>query len=237
MVKPKDESEVAQTDAAQTEEPKTELTTKERLDKMLADKQSAATKAVEAAAKQAEEADKLAEIDIDSDVEGIIDDIKKIDDDTAVVKAKMVAEIEPLNKQITEIKAKPEYKTDEAVKARKEKYDVLVEKIGETAAKLLCGGVGKSAGTGNTAGRSGKLNGKSVRETVADMYLDEGMIDFELLASTMKERFPEAKVYGNNEKINGGTAKNGNLMKRHMDEMVTKAGTVVKNDDGTYSKA
>lgn len=226
----KNKNETEQTEPV-TEQP--ELTLKERITRELETRKAADTKAAEAAQKRADETAALASVEdlIDSDVESTIENIKKIDADVTAEKAKMAEELKPLNDQMTAIKAK--YSFDEQNKTRKELEDALVAKVGEVAAKVLIGG-SKSTGTGS-GGRSGKLDGMSVRETVAKMYLDEGLHDFEVLASTMKERFPDAKVYGNNEKINGGTQKNGNLMKRHMDEMVTKAGTVIKNSDGTYS--
>lgn len=224
----RNKNETGQTETEQTEPKvdqtaeKTELTSREIMQKLLADKQTSALKAVEAANKQAEEAQKLANIDIDADVESVVDEIKAIDADVVKVKAAMTAEIEPLNKQILEIKAKPEYKTEDQNDARKVNYDVLVEKVGETAAKLLCG-VAKSTGTGIGTGRG---RGSGTRDQVIAAICDDGL--------TFAEAAEKYDHMGNGER--DGSQKVGNLVKRHID-LAVKDGSVSKNDDGTYSRA
>ena len=202
-----------------------ELSTKEKIEKLLADKKAAADVAVAAAAAQAEEAAALESVEIDSDVEIMVDSIKALDVESVAMKAKMVAEIEPLNVQIAEIKAKPEYNLEDSNKTRKEHYDALVEKLGETAAKLLTGGakaVGAGAGAGSGRGRGG---GKS-REQAINAVCDEGLT-FEAAA----EKYDHM---GDGERT--GKQKIGYLVGRHIKLSVAE-GKVVDNGDGTYSRA
>lgn len=214
------------TENEQTEpvsEPVTEMSTKEKIAKKLADMKAAADLAVAAAQKQAEEAEALASVEIDSDVEVMVDGIKEIDADVTEIKAKMVAEIEPLNVQIAEIKAKPEYNFEDKNKDRKAKSDALVAKIGETAAKMLTGSV-KATGTGTGKGR-GKGGGKS-REQAIVAVCDEGL-SFEAAATKYNHM-------GDGER--NGKQKVGHLVSRHIGLAVGE-GTVVKNENGTYSRA
>lgn len=197
----------------------TELSTKDKIAKMLADKQANAKKAVEAANKQAKEAEALASVKIDSGVEKTIDDIKKVDDAVTAEKAKMAEELKPLNEQMTVIKAK--YNFEEQNKVRKGLYDGLVEKLGETAAKMLTGGA-KATGTGSGKGKGG---GKS-REQAIIAVCDEGL-SFEAAATKYDHM-------GDGERA--GTQKIGNLVGRHIGLAVGE-GTVIKNTDGTYSRA
>ena len=200
-----------------------ELSTKEKIAKMLADKKADADRAVAAANAQAEEAEALASVEIDSDVEAMVENIKAIDADVTEMKTKMVAEIEPLNVQIAEIKAKPEYSLEDQNKNRKDNYDALVEKVGETAAKMLTGGA-KATGTGTGKGR-GKGGGKS-REQAIVAVCDEGL-SFEAAATKYDHM-------GDGER--NGKQKVGYLVGRHIGLAVGE-GTVVKNDNGTYSRA
>ena len=197
----------------------TELTTKQKLEKFLADKQTAATKAVEAANKQAEDAKALASVKIDSDVEKMVDNIKKVDDDVTAEKAKMNKELEPLNKQISDIKAKYSFETQNTL--RKEQFDKLVAKVGEVAAKMLTGGA-KATGTGSGKGKGG---GKS-REQAIIAVCDEGL-SFEAAATKYDHM-------GDGER--NGSQKIGNLVGRHIGLAVGE-GAVIKNTDGTYSRA
>ena len=200
-----------------------EMSTKEKIAKMLADKKADADRAVAAANKQAEEAEALASVEIDSDVESMVDNIKEIDAEIIKMKAKMVAEIEPLNVQIAEIKAKPDYYFEEHNKNRKDLSDGLIAKIGETAAKMLTGSA-KATGTGTGKGR-GKGGGKS-REQAIVAVCDEGL-SFEAAA----EKYDHM---GDGER--NGKQKVGHLVSRHIGLAVGE-GTVVKNEDGTYSRA
>lgn len=197
-----------------------ELSTKEKIAKMLADKQAVANKAVVAAQKQAEEAKALANVEkkIDSGVEKTIDDIKKVDDDIVAEKAKMNKELEPLNKQIADVKAK--YNFEEQNNVRKAKYDELVEKLGETAAKVLTGGA-KATGTGSGRGRSG-----ASREQVIKSICDDGL--------TFAECAEQYDHKGSKERT--GEQKVGHLVSRHI-ALAVGEGTVIKNADGTYSRA
>ena len=193
-----------------------ELSTKEKIEKLLADKKAAADVAVAAAAAQAEEAAALESIEIDSDVENMVDNIKALDVESVAMKAKMVAEIEPLNVQIAEIKAKPEYNLEDSNKTRKEHYDALVEKLGETAAKLLTGGA-KATGTSTGKGKGRNSDGTSKKEVAVRAVCDEGLT----LAEAV-DRYPELGSVDGVRK---------NLWKP------LKDGDVVKNSDGTYSRA
>ncbi len=219
MSKKKDETETEQTEPVA--EP--EMTMKEKIAKMLTDKKAESDLAVAAAQKQAEELAVLESVEIDSDVETMVDNIKTLDAEAVEMKAKMVAEIEPLNVQIAEIKAKPEYSLEDQNKNRKDNYDALVEKVGETAAKMLTGGA-KATGTGTGKGR-GKGGGKS-REQAIVAVCDEGL-SFEAAATKYDHM-------GDGER--NGKQKVGYLVGRHIGLAVGE-GTVVKNDNGTYSRA
>lgn len=219
MSKKKDETETEQTEPVA--EP--EMTMKEKIAKMLIDKKAESDLAVAAAQKQAEELAVLESVEIDSDVETMVDNIKTLDAEAVEMKAKMVAEIEPLNVQIAEIKAKPEYSLEDQNKNRKDNYDALVEKVGETAAKMLTGGA-KATGTGTGKGR-GKGGGKS-REQAIIAVCDEGL-SFEAAATKYDHM-------GDGER--NGKQKVGYLVGRHIGLAVGE-GTVVKNDNGTYSRA
>ena len=207
-------------------EPVTELTTREKIAKKLADMRATADLAVAAANKQAEEAEALANVEIDSDVESMVDYIKAIDTDVSAMKAKMVAEIEPLNVQIAEIKAKPEYNFEEMNKNRKGLSDDLVAKIGETAAKMLTGSA-KAIGTGTGRGRGG---GKSEEQAVAAIC-DEGLT-FEQAALKYDHMGGAERPEYDGDK----PQKVGHLVGRHITGAIKK-GTVVKNENGTYSRA
>ena len=224
MAKKNIENENEQTDLMNepVNEPVNELTTREKIAKKLADMQADADLAVAAADKQAKEAKALADVEIDSDVESKVEDIKAIDADVTEMKAKMVAEIEPLNVQIAEIKAKPEYNFEEMNKNRKDLSDALVVKIGETAAKMLTGSV-KATGTGTGRGK-GKGGGKS-REQAIVAVCDEGL-SFEAAATKYDHM-------GDGERT--GKQKVGNLVGRHIGLAIGE-GTVVKKEDGTYSR-
>ena len=200
-----------------------EMSTKEKIAKMLADKKADADRAVAAANKQAEEAEALASVEIDSDVESMVEKIKVIDANVTEMKAKMVTEIEPLNVQIAEIKAKPEYNFEKMNKDRKDLSDALIVKIGETAAKMLTGGA-KAIGTGTGKGR-GKGGGKS-REQAIVAVCDEGL-SFEAAATKYDHM-------GDGER--NGKQKVGFLVGRHI-SLAVGEGTVVKNADETYSRA
>jgi len=216
------------------EEPKV-LSMKEKMEKL----KEAKLAEVEARKKALVELEKEAEVfssfEMDEDIETLVETYE----DTVAAQAEefetINKELEPINEMIKEVEEAHKETLEQLEQLRVETLAAITEKVGsEVAVKALLGKGTGTKRTGGTGTRSGKLDGMSVRETVAKMYLDEGITDFEELARTMKSRYPEAKVYGNGEKINGGTQKDGNLMKRHMDEMVTKAGTVVKVD-GVYS--
>ena len=209
-------------------EPVNELTTKEKIAKKLADMKADADRAVAAANKQAEEAAALESVEIDSDVESMVEDIKAIDADVTEMKAKMVAEIEPLNTQIAEIKAKPEYNFEEINKNRKDLSDALIVKIGETAAKMLTGSV-KATGTGTGKGR-GKGGGKS-REQAIVAVCDEGL-SFEAAATKYDHMGGAERPEYDGDK----PQKVGYLVGRHIGLAIGE-GKVVKNEDGTYSRA
>jgi len=208
--------------SVQTEEPKPELTLRDKIAAELEVRKTADVAALDAAQKRAAETDALAALDIDSDVESMVGGIKTIDADIAGVKTAMAAEIEPLNKQITEIKAKPEYDVAEKNKVRSEQYAALVEKVGETPAKLMVGGAKTvTSGTGTGRGR-----GSGTRDQVIVAICDDGL--------SFAEAAEKYDHMGNGERE--GLQKVGNLVKRHID-LAIKAGNVVKNPDGTYSRA
>lgn len=223
MARNGNETEETEAEVEQTTE-KTELTSKQIMQKLLDDKQAATMKIIESANKQAEEARQLASVKIDDDVESVVNEIEAIDADIAGMKTAMTAEVEPLNKQILEIKAKPEYNVEEQNKVRKEKYDALVEMVSETAAKLLTGGA-KSVGTGTGTG-TGRGRSSGTRDQVITAICDDGL--------SFAEAAEKYDHMGNGER--DGSQKVGNLVKRHID-LAVKAGNVNKNDDGTYSRA
>ena len=128
----------------------------------------------------------------------------------------------PFNKQIADVKAKPEYNLEEKNKVRIAQYATLVEKVGETPAKLMVGGA-KSVSSGTGAGRG---RGSGTRDQVITAICDDGL-SFEAAA----EKYDHM---GNGER--DGSQKVGNLVKRHID-LAVKAGNVVKNADDTYSRA
>lgn len=223
MTKKNTETENEQTEPMTEPVSEPEMSTKEKIAKMLADKKVAADLAVAAAQKQAEEAVALESVEIDSDVESMVENIKAIDVDAIEMKTKMVAEIEPLNVQIAEIKSKPEYNFEEMNKNRKDLLDALVTKIGETAAKMLTG-TAKATGTGAGKGR-GKGGGKSREQAIAAVC-DEGL-SFEAAATKYDHM-------GDGER--NGKQKVGHLVSRHIGLAIGE-GTIVKNEDGTYSRA
>jgi len=197
----------------------TELTTKQKIEKMLVDKQAAAKAAVEAAQKQAEEADALANVSIDDEVEGLIDNIKLIDDEVTAKKAAMNEELKPLNEQIESVKLR--YNFDEANKMRADTLASLVAKVGEAGAKVLVSG-GGSTGTGTgKRGRSG-----ASREQVIQAVCDEKL--------TFAQAAEKHDHKGSKERT--GEQKVGFLVGRHI-ALAVAEGTVIKNTDGSYSRA
>jgi hypothetical protein len=223
MAKKNTETENEQTEPVNEPVAEPEMSTKEKIAKMLADKKADADRAVATANKQAEELAVLEGLDVDSDVESMVDTIKELDAKVVEVKANMTAEIEPLNAQIAEIKAKPEYNLEDSNKTRKDCYDNLVERVGETAAKMLTGSA-KATGTSTGKGR-GKGGGKS-REQAIVAVCDEGL------------SFAEAatKYDHQGDKERSGEQKVGHLVSRHI-KLAVGEGTVVDNGNGTYSRA
>ena len=165
-----EQNDVVETDA-QTEEPKPELTLREKIAADLEVRKTADEAAMKALQARADETEAMANVVIDDSVEMMVNDIKAIDVDIANVKTTMATEIEPLNKEIVEIKAKPEYDVAEKNKVRGEQYAVLVEKVGETPAKLMVGGA-KSTSTGTGAGRG---RGSGTRDQVITAICDDGL--------------------------------------------------------------
>ena len=222
MARNKDETE---TENEPVTEPvvEPELSIKEMVAKLLADNKAAADVAVKAAQAQKEEAAALEGVEIDSDVENMVDNIKALDVEVVANKAQMNAEIEPLNVQIAAIKANPVYNVETQNAERKVLYDALVDKLGETVAKLLTGGA-KATGTGAGTGR-GRGGGKS-REQALVAVCDEG-----LSFAAAAEKYDHM---GDGERT--GKQKIGYLVGRHIKLSVAE-GKVVDNGNGTYSRA
>jgi len=216
--KDNDETEETEQMVDETVESKPELSVREKIAEELASRQAADVKAKADMEKRTAETDALANLDIDDDVEGMVNEIKSIDVDIASVKGAVAAEIEPLNKQIAEIKAKPEYNVEEKNTARVASYAELVAKIGETPAKLLVGGakaVGSGTGTGKGKGRNS--DGTSKKEIALKAVCDEG-----LSLQDAVERYPELGTADSVRK---------NLWKPFND------GEIVKVDANHYTRA
>lgn len=201
------------TEEPKTEEPKT-LTIAEKIQKEL--KQA---KAAEVAA-----AEKMAELEklsnIGDDVMGIVDTIANLDKDIGEKKVAFNEAVKPFNESIAAEKTKFDESTKDLVEARNVEYTKIVESVGETGAKMLTGKA-VSTGTGKGRGRSG-----NTREQVITAICDDG-----LSFADAAEKYDHM---GNGER--DGSQKIGNLVKRHID-LAVKDGNVIKNDDGTYSRA
>ena len=203
-----------------TEEPKT-LTLAQKIQKQLDAenaKEEAAKKAIEAAATKKAELEKLT--NLGDDVMTTVETLESLDKDISTEKAKYDEIVKPFNAQIAEAKKTFDEGVKTLVEARTAEYTKLVEAVGETGAKTLTGKT-VSIGTGTGRGRSG-----NTRAQVITAICDDGM-SFAAAA----EKFDHM---GDGERA--GTQKIGNLVKRHID-LAVKDGTVIKNDDGTYSRA
>lgn len=196
------------------EEEKKTLTIAEKIQKELA----AANALAETAAKKAAELTKLT--NVSDDVMSIVDTIASLDKDIGEKKAAFAELIKPYNEEIAKAKKSFDENTKDLVEARGTEYAKVVESVGETGAKLLTGKA-VSTGTGKGRGRSG-----DTREQVISAICDDGL--------SFAEAAEKYDHKGDGERA--GSQKVGNLVKRHID-LAIKAGNVVKNDDGTYTRA
>lgn len=213
----------------------------------LAAQVAAMTKQYEEMMKKKEEMDKLqaalSDLEITEGDEQLVGIIKEAETSLSKINTEMNERVskekEAFLKKSKEIE--DEYKEDISThktlidETRKE----LVESIGETATSFVLGSSMpvKVTSTGTSTKRSGGLDGLTVKEYVGKIVIDEmnGKVDdWNDVALKIKERFPESEPWGSNEKIKGGKQKNGNLMKRHMMELVNKDGKV-KVVEGVFS--
>lgn len=211
--KPKEDTE---TENEQSEQP-VELTAADKVKALIEKRKAdAEAKALEAQ-KAAEEAEALDGIDVDSEVEEILTGIEQVDKDVTEMKNRLAEEIKPLQEQINTIKEGYDFESHN--KLRQELHNRLVEKLGESATRMLTGkGTISDSKTG--AQRTG-----SKRETAIRAVCDEGL--------TLKEAAIKYDMIGSNEDPldPSGDAVRKNLWKP------LKDGIVVQNQDGTYSRA
>jgi len=200
-----------------TEEEVTVETIQEKIAKALAAKKVVAEKAI----KEAEELEKLA--DLDEDVMVAVESVKEMDEDIAEQKKALDAEIAPYAEKVTAAKKAFDENTKDVREAREAEYKKVVESVGETGAKMLTG-KGASIGTGT---RSGRGRSGATRAQVITAICDEGL--------SFEEAALKYDHMGDGER--SGKQKVGTLVKRHIDLAIKEDGTVVKNDDGTYSRA
>ena len=203
------------TEESKTEEPKT-LTIAEKIQKEL----EQAKVAEAAAAKKMAELEKLT--NIGDDVMSVVDTIASLDKDISEKKAAFNEAVKPFNESIAAEKTKFDADTKELIEARNAEHAKLVESVGEMGAKTL---TGKTVSTGTGTGR-GRGRGNAKRETAVTAICDEGL--------TFEQAAEKYDHMGDGER--DGSQKIGNLVKRHIDLSI-KDGNVVKNDDGTYSRA
>ena len=209
------------TEEVPEEEPKT-LSIAEKIQKKFEQ-----AKAVEvAAAKEMAELEKLS--NIGDDVMTIVNTVAELDKDIGEKKAAFNEAVKPFNESIAAEKTKFDEATKELTEARNVEYTKIVESVGETGAKML---TGKAVSTGTGTGR-GRGRGNAKRETAVAAICDEGL--------TFEEAALKYDHMGSAERPEY-TGKNpqsvGHLVKRHLDLSVTEDKTVVKNADGTYSRA
>ena len=203
----------------------TELSPVEKIQKMIADKKAAAENERKRLEDMEKEAEALSEIDIDSDVEDMLNTLDSVSKDIKTEQDKMNEELKPLNEQIEVVKTSHKETFDGLNVVYTETMASLVEKVGEVGAKALTSGVTvRKVGSGT--GRRGR--GGASREQVITAICDEGL--------TFEQAAIKYDHQGDGERGVGAKQKLGNLVKRHIDLSV-KEGTVIKNPDGTYSRA
>jgi len=212
MSKAKETTEKVQPETP-VEEKKT-LTIAEKIQKEL----DTANALAETATKKAAELAKLT--DISDDVMSIVDIIASLDKDIGEKKSAFNEAVKPFNESIAAEKTKFNVATKKLIEARTAEYAKVVESVGETGAKVLTGKV-VSTGTGTGRGRSG-----NTREQVINAICDDGL-SFEEAA----EKFDHM---GKGERA--GLQKVGHLVGRHV-KLAVGDGTVIDNNDGTYSRA
>jgi len=215
MSKAKETTEEVLEEKTPVEEKKT-LTIAERIEKQLEEEKVKAA----AATKRMEDLTKLT--NVGDDVMSIVDTIASLDKDIGEKKAAFNEAVKPFNESIAAEKTKFDVETKELTEARTAEYAKVVESVGETGAKML---TGKAVSTGTGTGR-GRGRGNAKRETAVAAICDEGL--------TFEEAAEKYDHMGDGER--DGNQKVGNLVKRHID-LAIKDGNVVKNDDGTYSRA
>ena len=221
MSKAKETTEDVQSEETPVEEKKT-LTIAEKIQKEL--KQA---KAAEVAA-----AEKMAELEklsnIGDDVMSVVDTIANLDKDIGEKKAAFNEAVKPFNESIAAEKTKFDEDTKEIAEARETEYKKIVESVGENGAKMLTGkAVSTGTGTGTGRGRSGVTRAQAVAA-----ICDEGL--------TFEEAALKYNHMGKAERpeyTGEHPQKVGYLVKRHLDLSVTEDKTVIKNNDGTYSRA
>lgn len=215
MSKAKETTEEVQPEETPVEEKKT-LTIAERITKQLEEEKVKAA----AATKRMEDLEKLS--NVGDDVMTIVNTVAELDKDIGEKKAAFAELIKPYNEEIAKAKKSFDENTKELIEARSAEYAKVVESVGEMGAKTL---TGKTVSTGTGTGR-GRGRGNAKRETAVAAICDEGL--------TFEEAAEKYDHKGDGER--DGSQKIGNLVKRHIDLSI-KDGNVVKNDDGTYSRA
>lgn len=202
------------------EEEKKTLTLAEKIQKKF--EQAKATEV--AAAKEMAELEKLS--NIGDDVMSIVDTIANLDKDIGEKKAAFNEAVKPFNDSIAAEKTKFDEATKDLAEARTTEYAKIVESVGETGAKMLTGKV-VSTGTGTGRGRSGATRAQAVAAICDEgLTFEEAALKYDHMGKAERPEYTGEHP----QKV-------GYLVKRHLDLSVTEDKTVVKNADGTYSRA